>query len=599
MTDNASDSRPLDLSDLREADTLGQAWDAWLRDDIEPTRHEASQKLAAGIAATVEELYDWDDAPKAPSSFRTGLKRDLLHMHDALRVSGAAAAPDSWEDPPTAGSQGAAAIPLPLPATEKPAKAKRFRALRSWLPAVEVAAACVLIAALLGVAFANDRIAEFFRDEESGNFASQGDTPLTPTIPSAGSEPGIANAVAQPEEAGVATASSFDRFEEDSILFSGTLSEGWKNPVAASTQAGSVPEHIVVEDAYIAVVSVDDSTMGVTLSVYASETGERMWRAEVNDNVNETQVGRNAAPIIADGKVYFVNRAGFVYIIDIESYLEDQQPDVAMQLQLNTVGERMLLANGILYVAGGGGSYAPTIAGYGESIFMTATGFDAIFAIDSTTGYASVMVSIPADQQDPSRPGLYRYDLTSAQLSKVWDQPVAIPTDVNVLDNQALAVTFHSEAKTTPGIWFLNPVDMSELTVFEAESIIDPAVVAQKAAVVTLYNDMGDVELRAIQVDGSNVPLDSTWEIRSRSAPIVGGDATIVVTDLDTIQLFDPASGDMIGETSVGMEHGQITALDTNAGSVFVSFEDGTVARYDSKTAPQQAEPEPMTQPQE
>ena len=100
-----SDSRPLDLRDLREAESLGQAWDAWLRDDVEPTRHHASQPLAVGIAATVEELYDWDDAPASPASFRRSLRRDLLHMHDALQAAQPASDGEAWTSFP-ASDQG-------------------------------------------------------------------------------------------------------------------------------------------------------------------------------------------------------------------------------------------------------------------------------------------------------------------------------------------------------------------------------------------------------------------------------------------------------------------------------------------------------------
>ncbi len=605
MNDDTSDSRPLDLSDLREADTLGQAWDSWLRDDIEPTRHQASQTLVAGIAATVEELYDWDDAPAPDQGFRRSLKRDLLHMHDALRATPAADTGELWLSSPSLGQPAAmsdALVPVPV---EHPPRTKQWRLVRRWWPAMEFAAAAILILALFGITFGNARIAEFFRDDDPEQFAAQGVATEYPIAPSTGSERAASNDAPQPQEAGVAASGGgFGVADDISIPMSGTLQQRWVNPLATTENTDAVPNSMTVGDGLVAVVSVDPTSMGIVLSLYESETGDRRWRANVDDYVDENTIGQDAAPVIANGKVYFVNRAGYFYMFDIKRYpnVDDPQALVSQKLDIDTVATRMVLSGGSLFVAGGVGSRIPSIAGIGYMLFVTGTAADAVFEVDALSGTIVNTVPLTVDQPDVNRPSLYRYDLPTGALSNVWNQPLAVPIDVNALDNGTLAVTFSSGLETTPGVTFRNPVDMQELSTFESESIVVPAGVTRDTVVVTSLNESGEAELQSIQVSGTPVTLDTAWtadEVRNGANPVIGGDVTLVVTDPGVIHLFDPSDGELVGETLVGMDHGLISALDTQNGSVYAAFEDGTIARYDSETATQWSTPQPEATPQE
>jgi len=472
--------------------------------------------------------------------------------------------------------------------------------VRRWWPALEFAAAAIVILALLGITFGNARIAEFFRDDNQGNFASQGDATENPISPNTEAGAANADAVAQPPQAGVAApGGGFSGIDDSSIPISGALQEKWTNPLAASEKTAMTPSQIAVEEGFIAVVGVEPSSLDIILSVYESEGGTRLWRTHVNDYVDENSIGYDTTPIIADGKIYFVNRAGYLYIFDIKGYPNSEDPNafIGVKLPLTTVAGRLLLSNGILYVAGGSSPHIPSVAGIGQSLFIAATASDSIVEIDAASGTFVGNTAMPFDRADPNLPILYRYDLLSREIVSIWDQQVAIPTAVDVLDNGVLTVTFMSESDTTPGVRFFDPADMKEITAFESESVVDPAVVAQDAIVVTLYNNQGDVELRSIQA-GSNVSLNSSWDIRGGPKPVIGGDATIVVTDANAIQLFDPATGDQIGETPIGPEHGQIMALDTYGGSVYVAFMDGTIARYDSDTSLEWTVPQPQTSPE-
>lgn len=557
MTHDATDSRPLDLRDLQEADGLGRAWDAWLRDDLEPTRHAASDSLAAGLAATVENLYAKDDTPGPSTTFRHSLKRDLLHVHDALRLQ-PAAAPNGGDFAPAA-LLPAAPIPAPHDATRRWRK-RPSRPSRRWWPAVEFAAATIVIAALFGITFGNARIAEYFRDD--GNYASDGETTSTPV----------------------------------------TLEQGWTTELRDVLGVNERPEHVVVTDRFVAVVSSDFESRSVTLTLFDAATGNRLWAALVNDYMDG---GGSPAPVIDDGKVYFVNGAAVLYVIDIATY-DDPGSLYATKLPFDATYSSPVVLDGVVYAAGGvmNGEMTrlPDLAELDGVLFIVGDSTAGLVGIDpSNDTYVLEWNPLPV-QIAPGVTGLWRIDPANQTILNSAQESDMRFRYVTALESGLLAVSGTTTQGRPIGVAFLDPEDLTEVYTFEPpDGLWEGAVDTAGERVIVMASDPGNtVAMTVIDPLHPGAEVQLPWNYLnapSKPDPTIDGSSTIIVSDDDVIRVYDPQTGAVLEETPIGASMGEINAMDTDGDAIVVAFEDGTLMQLIQVPADAPPLPAPATPP--
>lgn len=542
MTPDPTESRPLDLSDLREADTLGRAWDAWLHDDLEPTRHAISQGLPPGLAATVEDIYDRDDTLGPSAAFRRGMRRDLLHLHDALRL-GAAAGVEPALAPP--------AVPPALVSVSSPPVAIRpggrrrrpSRPARRWWPALEFAAAMIVVAALFGVTFGNARIAEFFRDARSGNFASNGDGSSRPV----------------------------------------SLATGWTAAIRDTYEVGLRPEHIVVADGFVAVVSGEPLSRMITLSVFNAADGVRIWTADVNNGDLEGAQGRDSAPVIADGKLYFLNRAAFLYVIDIETYDDPGSLLVSQPLPFSGPASDLVVLDGIVYAVGsdfeGEGPNLPDLTEQDGQLFIAGGMADRLVGVDPATGAITMLVDA-----FPGEVGVWQFDPGSASVTNAWHATGLVATNVAALGEDRVVVTSVSSDGMSNVVSIRDADDLQkELGSFKSDQgLHGEGNVVGETVVLTVSDPASSVAMYVLDpadfAERTRLPWDDT-DVRNKPDPVIAGESTVVVGDDDVLRVFDPATGAVLGQTTIGTA-GEVAAMTVVDDVIVVAFEDGTIASF-------------------
>lgn len=554
MTRDDTESRPLDLSDLRDAETLGRAWDTWLTDDLEPTRHAISQTLADGVAATVEDIYDRDYSPGPSPAFRRGLRRELLNVHDALRLGAASGAETAWAS--NAVTSAPATISPPLPPIEIRPRGKRKRPSRpdrgGW-PAVEFAAAMIVFAALFGVTFGNARIAEFFRDHNAGNVASNGDGSST----------------------------------------QGSLVESWSNEVRDDLDLGLRPDRIVAADGYVAVVSSQNQAQAISLSLFNASDGVRIWTArDVSEGIYEGAQGRDSAPVIADGRLFFMNRAGFLYIFDIEAYPGADGLLFSQPLPFSATESELIVLDGIVYAVGfdarsGGdiGPYLPDLAEADGSLFMTGGTSDILVGVDVESGIMTThqAATWPIDSSLGTNP-LWRFDPESGLIADWAQDWNLLATHVASLGDGRLAVTYRSPDGASNVVSIRDTDNIhEELSAFKSDQTLHgEGIVVGDTIVLTVSDPESSLAIYAF--DGHDAARPRlAWDYvnpQGKPDPVIGGESAIVVSDADMVRIYDPESGETIGQTQIDSDIGEVTAIDVEDSMVFLSFEDGSVAGF-------------------
>jgi len=553
VTRDDTESHPLDIRDLRDAETLGRAWDIWLKDDLEPTRHAISQTLSPGVAAVVEDIYDRDDTPGPSPAFRRGLRRELLSVHDALRLGPATGPETVW--PQNAVPSAAATISSPLPPIEISPSGKRKRPSRPdrrWWPAVEFAAAMIVVAALFGVTFGNARIAEFFRDHNAGNVASSGDESLT----------------------------------------RGSLVESWPNEIRDDLGLGLRPDRIAAADGYVAVVSSENQTRAISLSLFNASDGVRIWTArDVSEGIDEGAQGRDSAPVIADGRLYFMNRAGFLYIFDIEAYPGPGGLIYSQPLPFAATESDLVVLDGMVYVVGTDargegaiGSYLPDLAEVDGSLFMTGVASDILVGVDVESGM--IMHQAATWPIDPTlgTNALWRFDPESGLIADWVQDANLLATHVAGLRDGRLAVTYVSPDGSSNVVSIRdtdNPHE--ELSAFKSDQTLHgEGIVVGDTIVLTVSDPESSLAMFAFNGRNAERPrLD--WDYanqQDKPDPVIGGETAIVVSDSDMVRIYDPESGEILGQTQIGSDIGEVTAIDVEDSMVFLSFENGSVAGF-------------------
>ncbi len=554
MTRDDTESRPLDLSDLRDAETLGRAWDTWLTDDLEPTRHAISQTLSPGIAATVEAIYDRDDTPGPSPAFRRGLRRELLSVHDALRLGAHSGEETVWMQDAIP-SAPAAISPPPPPIEIRPnGKRKRpSRPDRRWWPVVEFAAAMIVVGTLFGVTFGNARIAEFFRDHNAGNLASDGDGSST----------------------------------------KGSLVESWPNAIRDNLNIGLRPDRMVAADGYVAVVSSENQTRAISLSVFNAADGVRIWTADkLSEGINDGAQGRDSAPVIADGRVFFMNRAGFLYIFDIEAYPGTGGLLFAQPLPFSATASELVVLDGMVYAVGGDargegviGSSLPDLAEVDGSLFMTGVASDILVGVDVESRMMTTFQAAtwPIDPNLGTN-ALWRFDPESGVVTDWVQDWNLLATHVAGLGDGRLAVMYVSPDGASNVVSIRdtdNPHE--ELSAFKSDQALHgEGTVVGDAIVLTIADPESSLAMYAFNGrDGERPRLD--WDYinpQGKPDPVIGGESAIVVSDADMVRIYDPKTGDVLGQTRMGPDIGEVTAIDVEGSMVFLSFEDGSVAGF-------------------
>lgn len=406
--------RPVDLQELREAEALTRSWDAWLEGEPDDPLQDADG-LDPALVNFALSLQDRDRTPRPNSGFRRSLKRDLLHAYDALH-SGVAP-----EISPTRATLESTTAPFsiqPGRSLRRSKKSRRWNFLPStgrWWPAIEFAAAMILIAGLLGVTFGNARIAKLFRDNAEPTMIAAvagqptelptstppptpsptpapTEIPPTPVItvtrepdtrsvPDAGTtaqnaEAGNSAVIGGSMGGGAATAANAGL---SGVASGGSSTELYPVTVSSSiwTQSflkilgGSFrPEYVAASEINLYIVGTQDDGTYVMLALDAA-TGLLSW---MSDPLPDALAG---APVAAEGMVFVVTRSG-----QLMAWAERGGPLVTDLDIGGSVGSPPVILNGLAYVATGDEASPPSLIWNGGYLLLSGSSTDRLVTVN-------------------------------------------------------------------------------------------------------------------------------------------------------------------------------------------------------------------------